>query len=106
MSIAATLAAVVLLSASPGEESSTPIARKARPPHELRKAVHQALRQSAPASDPDPRVISPELINLFEELRADTQVEEHDRKRLRGLVRQRLEAMLKLLTEEQKKRPK
>src|SRR5262245_3230241 len=98
--------AVVLLSASPGEESSTPIARKARPPHELRKAVHAALKESAPASDPDPYAISPELINLHEELRADTQVEEHDRKRLRGLVRQRLESMLKLLEDNEKKRPK
>jgi hypothetical protein len=94
------------MSAYPGDESTTPIDRKARPPHELRKAVHAALKESAPASDPDPYAISPELINLFEELRADTQVEEHDRKRLRGLVRGRLEAMARLLESEQEKRPK
>jgi hypothetical protein len=100
MSSIASLVVVLLLGSSPGEatEQSSPAAtavtRVVRPPHELRKAVHEALKRSAPASNPDPYVVAPELIALYQELRFDTQVEEFDRKRLLGLLRNRLVAMI------------
>lgn len=91
-----------LIAGSPGEVPSTaapalaasqqsqPVPRNS---YELRKAVNAALRNSAPARKPDPAEAAKELIGLYEELRADTQIEMNDRKRLAGLVRRRLQAL-------------
>jgi hypothetical protein len=103
MSSVASLVALLLLASSPGEMAgevaspAAPVEKVARPPHELRKAIHEALKRSAPASDPDPYTASPGLISLYEELRADTQIEQFDRKRLQGLLRMRLLSMVEQL---------
>jgi hypothetical protein len=102
---AAILVAFLLLAASPGEaetraETSAAVETTVRPPHELRKAVSDALKRSAPASNPDPYAVAPDLIDLYEELRADTRIEQFDRKRLRGLVRTRLDALARQLEKE------
>ena len=105
MSGSTVLVAILLLAASPGDMPDTPqpasapesIERSVRPPHELRKAIHEALKRSAPAGDPDPFAVTPDLVSLYEELRVDTQIEEFDRKRLLGLLRNRLEAIAKKL---------
>lgn len=69
------------------------VANSSRSSQELRKAIYDGLKRSAAASDPDPYVIAPELIGLFEELRNEKQIEEFDHRRLRGLLRTRLEAL-------------
>ena len=88
MSATANLFVMLLLAASPGDELAQPasgnVEKAVRPPHELRRAVHDALKRSAPASDPEPADTVPELIALFKELRTDTQIEQFDRKRSAG----------------------
>jgi hypothetical protein len=105
MSALASLAAILLLAGSPGETSQSDSAvdsveQTVRPPHELRKAVHAALKHSAPLSNPDLYEVTPELLSVYEELQRDTQIEEFDRKRLRGLVRGRLEGIVRQLEKE------
>lgn len=102
MSGTASLVAILLLTSSPGEtpqpaSAQGSIEKTVRPPHELRKAIHEALKRSAPAGVPDPYAVTPDLLMLYAELRFDTQIEEFDRKRLLGLLRNRLEAIAKNL---------
>jgi hypothetical protein len=99
---ASILVAILLLAGSPGETPQPASAQESievavRPPHELRKAIHEALKRSAPTGDPDPYVVTPDLLALYAELRLDTQIEEFDRKRRLGLLRNRLETIAKNL---------
>jgi hypothetical protein len=68
-----------------------------RPPQELRKAVHAALRASAPARRPDAAAMVPQLVELFNEVRANERMVPDDQSRYQGLLRARLQTLSKEL---------
>ncbi len=81
----------VLPSASPVVESEE------RPPHEIRRAVHDALRSQASTSGAAQEAAVRDLLSLYHELQASTQFSESAHKQLSGLVRSRLQRVQRAL---------
>jgi hypothetical protein len=62
----------------------------ARTPQELRVAVHRALRRQATASGNEQASALGELIGVYRQLRASTQMPNDEKRELAGIVRSRL----------------
>ena len=81
--------------------ADAPSRQDARPPHELRADVRQALERTAPSANPDPHQLAPELIALLAELRGDTRMHAGDRRRYEGLLKGRLQTLADKLEAQQ-----
>jgi hypothetical protein len=90
------LFALAAAGANPADEQ-TP---QERTPHELRQAVHAALRASAPTAQPDAGAAVPQLVELFDEVAAHPEMIAADRTRYQGLLKARLKSLAKQLTKD------
>lgn len=71
-----------------------------RPPHEIRRAVHDALRSQASTTDAAQEAAVRELIALYYEVQASALFSEPTQKQLSGLIRNRLARVQKALQQD------